>query len=126
MCQIDDNEEITSTSFYLAMLPIINQLSINHSCRIDATLLLVKHSVITVQLFNLDMHQGKTGCPLTLVGLLPSEQKMSVLHFTVRRHAAYTEPVKSKERLLIQCGFRRFTCNPIFSDHSNLDKHKVC
>ncbi|XP_067940216.1 pre-rRNA-processing protein TSR1 homolog [Watersipora subatra] len=84
---------------------------------------------ITVEVKNVarevyDRHVGKQGVPLTLVGLLLSEQKMSVLHFTVRRHSLYTEPVKSKERLIIQCGFRRFECNPIFSDHSNLDKHK--
>ena len=73
----------------------------------------------------IEMHNKNKGGHLVLVGLLPNEQKMSVLNFTVRRHSQYTEPVKSKERLIIQCGFRRFICNPIFSDHSNIDKHKV-
>lgn len=50
---------------------------------------------------------------------------MSLLNFVVRRHHLYSEPVKSKERLIVQCGFRRFACNPIFSDHTNIDKHKV-
>ena len=72
-----------------------------------------------------DAHNGAKGSPLTVVGLYPNEQKMSVLNFTVRRHHLFSDPVKSKERLIIQCGFRRFECNPIFSDHSNLDKHKV-
>lgn len=81
--------------------------------------------IIKFELF-LDIHSGDKGNLLAVIGLLLSEHKMSVLHFTVRRHSLYTEPVKSKERLIIQCGFRRFICNPIFSDHSNLNKHKVC
>jgi len=71
-----------------------------------------------------DVHHAGV-CPLVIVGLLPNEQRMSVLHFAVKRHPSFTEPLKSKERLIIHCGFRRFSCNPIFSDHSNGDKHKV-
>jgi pre-rRNA-processing protein TSR1 len=43
----------------------------------------------------------------------------------VQRHPSYTDVVKSKEDLLVQCGFRRFRSTPIFSQHNiNCDKHK--
>lgn len=88
---------------------------------IHCTYTLYTHNVISTE-----AHTSQAGsCPLILVGLLPSEQRMSVLNFLVRRHSSFSEPLKSKERLVIQCGFRRFSCNPIFSDHSNIDKHKV-
>ena len=83
------------------------------------------YHIMIISFFFTDAHNGAKGSPLTVVGLYPNEQKMSVLNFTVRRHHLFSDPVKSKERLIIQCGFRRFECNPIFSDHSNLDKHKV-
>lgn len=33
-------------------------------------------------------------------------------------------PIKSKERLTFACGFRRFTVEPIFSQHTNGNKFK--
>ncbi|XP_071810013.1 pre-rRNA-processing protein TSR1 homolog isoform X1 [Asterias amurensis] len=61
---------------------------------------------------------------LVVFGMLPHEQKMSVLHFAIKRYHNFTEPVKSKERLIFQVGFRQFSACPIFSQHSNGDKHK--
>ncbi|RXM33159.1 Pre-rRNA-processing protein TSR1-like [Acipenser ruthenus] len=37
----------------------------------------------------------------------------------VRRHPGNTEPIKSKEELVFQCGFRRFRASPIFSQHTS-------
>ncbi|KAJ7995549.1 hypothetical protein DPEC_G00245750 [Dallia pectoralis] len=71
------------------------------------------------------MESVKAGRPLVLVSLLPHEQKMSVMHMLVRRHPSNTEPVKSKEELVFQCGFRRFRACPIFSQHTSADKHKL-
>lgn len=65
------------------------------------------------------------GRPLVVVSLLPHEQKMSVMHMLVRRHPINTEPIKSKEELVFQCGFRRFRASPIFSQHTSADKHKM-
>ncbi|XP_063061131.1 pre-rRNA-processing protein TSR1 homolog [Engraulis encrasicolus] len=65
------------------------------------------------------------GRPLVLVSLLPHEQKMSVMHMLVRRHPSNTEPIKSKQELVFQCGFRRFRASPIFSQHTSADKHKM-
>ncbi|KAJ8369237.1 hypothetical protein SKAU_G00092650 [Synaphobranchus kaupii] len=71
------------------------------------------------------MESFRTGKPLVLVSLLPYEQKMSVMHMLVRRHPANTEPIKSKQELVFQCGFRRFRACPIFSQHTSADKHKM-
>lgn len=59
-----------------------------------------------------------------LYGLLPHENKMSLLNVVLKRSPSSTVPIKSKERLIIQCGFRRFIVNPIFSQHTNGNKHK--
>jgi hypothetical protein len=66
--------------------------------------------------------------PLVLVGLLPHEQKMSVLNFVIRRPNAdkANQPViRSKEQLIFHCGYRRFKACPIFSQHTNGTNHKV-
>ncbi|XP_077541698.1 tsr1 ribosome assembly factor isoform X2 [Haemaphysalis longicornis] len=71
-----------------------------------------------------DAFQGQ-GDPLVLFGLLPHEQKMSVLNVAVKRHpGGYAAPIKSKERLVFHIGYRRFSACPIFSAHTNGDKHK--
>ncbi|CAM9706030.1 unnamed protein product [Chrysoparadoxa australica] len=62
---------------------------------------------------------------LTVFSLLTFENKLSVLHFNVKRDSRYTEPVASKDSLLFCCGLRRWRCRPIFSQISlNCDKHK--
>lgn len=50
---------------------------------------------------------------------------MSVMHLLVRRHPSNTEPIKSKEELVIHCGFRRFRASPIFSQHTSGNKANV-
>lgn len=58
-------------------------------------------------------------------GILPHEHQMSVMNVVLKRMPDSEMPIKSKERLIIQCGYRRFVVNPIFSQHTNGDKHKV-
>lgn len=62
---------------------------------------------------------------LILYGLLPHEHKMCTVNVVLKRLPGSEIPLKSKERLIVQCGFRRFAVNPIFSAHTNGDKHKV-
>jgi len=63
--------------------------------------------------------------PLVLVGLFPYERKMSVLNFSVRRIANYTEPIASKDDLIFYCGTRKLNCKPVFTENIfNCDKHK--
>lgn len=65
--------------------------------------------------------------PIVLYGMLPHEQKMSVLNMVLKRPAVigFEDPIKSKESLVFQCGYRRFRAKPIFSQHTNGAKHKV-
>ncbi|GAA0175096.1 hypothetical protein LIER_28345 [Lithospermum erythrorhizon] len=64
--------------------------------------------------------------PIVACGLLQHESKISVLHFSVKKHDTYTNPIKSKEELLFHVGFRQFMTRPIFSsDSMNNDKHKM-
>ena len=64
--------------------------------------------------------------PVTVVtSLLPHEHRMSAVHLAVRRHAqGGSLPVKSKSRLIFQVGWRRFAACPVFSQHTNGNKHK--
>jgi len=64
--------------------------------------------------------------PVAVVtSLLPHEHRMSAVHLAVRRHAqAGSLPVKSKSRLIFQVGWRRFAACPVFSQHTNGNKHK--
>ncbi|XP_059573561.1 pre-rRNA-processing protein TSR1 homolog isoform X2 [Alligator mississippiensis] len=71
------------------------------------------------------MESFRQGKPLVLFSLLPHEQKMSVLHFLVRRHPGNVEPVKAKEELIFHCGFRRFRASALYSQHTSADKHKA-
>lgn len=62
---------------------------------------------------------------LIIYGLLPHENQMCVMNVVLKRSPDSTIPLKSKERLIVQCGYRRFIVNPIFSQHTNSDRHKV-
>ncbi|GAV63463.1 DUF663 domain-containing protein/AARP2CN domain-containing protein [Cephalotus follicularis] len=64
--------------------------------------------------------------PVIACGLLQHESKMSVLHFSVKKHDTYADPLKAKEELIFHIGFRQFIARPIFStDNINSDKHKM-
>lgn len=63
---------------------------------------------------------------LGVFSLLPHENKLSVLHCTLQRCEGYDEPIKCKEELIFQVGFRSFSARPIFSENNlNCDKHKM-
>ena len=68
----------------------------------------------------------KTGSPLAVFGLLPYEQKMSLLNVVIKSHpVGHTRPIKSKDRLIFHVGFRRFSNQPVYSEHTAGDKQKV-
>ncbi|XP_076913936.1 uncharacterized protein LOC143572753 [Bidens hawaiensis] len=62
--------------------------------------------------------------PVIACGLLQHESKISVLHFRLKKHETYTEPIKAKEELIFHVGFRQFITRPTF-DNFNSDKHKM-
>lgn len=65
-----------------------------------------------------------TGDRVIVYGMLPHEHQMSVMNVCLKRTPNSTIPIKSKERMIVQCGYRRFIVNPIYSQHTNGDKHK--
>lgn len=67
----------------------------------------------------------KPGMPVVIFGLLQHEHKMSVLNFLLKRSPEYRPPIKSKDRLIFHVGIRRYSACPIFSQHTNANKHKV-
>lgn len=67
-----------------------------------------------------------TKMPVIASGLLQHESKISVLHFSIRKHDTYDAPIKAKEELLFHVGFRQFISRPVFSSDSiNANKHKM-
>ncbi|XP_064112530.1 pre-rRNA-processing protein TSR1 homolog isoform X2 [Macrobrachium nipponense] len=63
--------------------------------------------------------------PLVVFGLLPHEQKMSVVNLVIKSHASgHYRAIKAKERLIFHLGFRRFANQPVFSEHTTGNKHK--
>ena len=60
-----------------------------------------------------------------MYGLLPHEQKISVMHFVIKRNHDNNEPIRSKERMIFHVGYRRFAACPVYSQHTNAEKHKV-
>ena len=56
--------------------------------------------------------------PIALFALLPYEHKVSVVNFLVKKAASYDTPVKSKDSMLLICGFRTFIVHPIYSTYT--------
>jgi pre-rRNA-processing protein TSR1 len=72
-----------------------------------------------------ELLKHKTNNPLVLSGLFLHENRMSVVHFNVRKSSSFEGVVKSKDAMEIHCGFRRSICKPLFSENNyNCDKHK--
>lgn len=72
------------------------------------------------------MHHFSQRIPVVACGLLQHESKMSVLHFSIKKHDSYNDPIKSKETFTFHVGFRQFVARPVFSsDNINSDKHKM-
>ena len=55
--------------------------------------------------------------PLVVSSLLKHENKISVLHFDVLKHAEYHDPLPSKEELVVVFGSHRLRVSPLFSQH---------
>merc|ERR550519_2959603 len=82
---------------------------------------------VTVYLVGVRKHlvDGGNTNSLVVTSLLPHEHRMSVLNMAVRRSNLSGDiPIKSKTRLVFQCGWRRFAACPVFSQHTNGSKHK--
>ena len=77
------------------------------------------------------------GRPLVVYGLHKHEHKYSVVHFAFQRNTEYEEDIRSKvrhvhyhkyadmqykETMTLQLGPRRFTVNPLYSQHTQTNK----
>lgn len=83
-----------------------------------------------------EMYSTENIRPFVLFGLLPHEQKMSVCNMSVTRPKSFRtledkndefkEPViRSKDPVMISCGFRRFINQPVYSQNTRGHLHKV-
>lgn len=84
---------------------------------------------VTIHIINVPAGAWETykltrGDNLILYQPLEHENKMTLVNVVLKRAATSTIPIKSKERLIFQCGYRRFFANPIFSQHTNGNKFK--
>lgn len=76
---------------------------------------------VTIEIINvpsniLDTHDASQ--LLTVYGLLPYEHKVSVVNFVVTRTGSYTEPIKSKDAMILMCGFRQYVVHPLYSTYT--------
>ncbi|KAD5960237.1 hypothetical protein R6Q59_013407 [Mikania micrantha] len=90
------------------------------------------NSYVTLHIREVPNHIASKLCilvktmPVIACGLLQHESKISVLHFRVKKHDTYSDPIKAKEELIFHVGFRQFIARPTFaSDNFNSDKHKM-
>ncbi|WYZ37280.1 hypothetical protein EsH8_II_000786 [Colletotrichum jinshuiense] len=66
--------------------------------------------------------------PVTLFSLLRHEHKKTAVNYLINLSADCPKSLKAKEELIVQCGPRRFTVKPIFSQPGNTPNnvHKFC
>jgi pre-rRNA-processing protein TSR1 len=62
---------------------------------------------------------------IAIFGLLKHEQRQTVLNFTLTRSKTFKEPLLNKEELVAVIGMRKYTTNPIWSDHGTTNLHKL-
>lgn len=53
--------------------------------------------------------------PLILFSLLRHEQKRTMVNISITLSSSHSEPLQSKDQLVVQCGPRRLIINPLFS-----------
>ena len=82
------------------------------------------HRYVTLHIKDVPVQRFEPGFHLFVTGLLPHEQCLSVLNIVLNRTNDSELILKSKERLVFHLGYRRFTSAPIYSQHTNGDKHK--
>ena len=81
---------------------------------------------VHVHLQNVPVTLQNSPKPIALYSLLRHEQKSSVINVSITLRSDHPGPLRSKCDLILQCGSRRFTVNPVFSQSGNTpnDVHK--
>jgi pre-rRNA-processing protein TSR1 len=87
-------------------------------------------SYVTLRILDVPIHASRVfdlgngtleGCPkklLWVVGLLQYEHKKTTVHFSIQKRDDYDAPIKSKDEVVLQMGWRRFRCAPLYSEAS--------
>lgn len=70
---------------------------------------------VEVEILNVPSSLQKRDQPTSLFGLLRHEHKSVVVHLNMTLSSALSEPIRSKEELVVQIGPRRLVMNPVFS-----------
>lgn len=70
---------------------------------------------IVLEIGSGDVHTLFPNKAVILSTLFPHEAKISTMHFKVKRAIENKDVVPSKQLMEMHCGFRRFTCKPIYS-----------
>jgi pre-rRNA-processing protein TSR1 len=70
---------------------------------------------VEVELLNVPLSLQKFSRPASLFSLLRHEHKHTVVNLNMTLSSVLSEPMRSKEELIVQIGPRRFAINPIFS-----------
>ncbi len=81
---------------------------------------------VEVEILNVPASLQNSGPPISMFSLLRHEHKSVVVNLNMTLSSALSEPIKSKEELIVQIGPRRFVINPIFSTAGSTpnDVHK--
>lgn len=72
-----------------------------------------------LEIVSSESHNFPMGKALILSTLFPNEAKLSTMSFKIKRTIENKDVVPSKQLMEFSCGFRRFTCKPIFSTETN-------
>lgn len=70
---------------------------------------------VLVELRNVPTRLQSLQLPTAMYSLLKHEHKQAVINLNITLDSFLDSPVRSKQELIVQIGFRRFTINPIFS-----------
>ncbi len=70
---------------------------------------------VEVEILNVPDSLQKCGQPTSMFSLLRHEHKSTVVNVNMTLSATLSEPIRSKEELVVQIGPRRHVINPIFS-----------
>ena len=80
---------------------------------------------ITMDIYNKILLNFNLNKPLIIWSLLKFENKISVCHYLIKKQKNYKKDMIGLNEYIFDVGFRRFKCNPIFSDNSNGNKHLI-
>jgi pre-rRNA-processing protein TSR1 len=70
---------------------------------------------VVIQLMNVPMSIKSSPTPVSLFSLLRHEHKHTVVNLNLTLHSSATQPLRSKEELVVQIGARRLVVNPVYS-----------